>query len=111
MEALMATVRTVVDLIVRGEFETLESMTRGRRLTASELRASVEAYGRKLARPPEEAWEEIDVVEVESESRIYNVHIPLWTEEEGRSDLTLELTLTEFAPGLFSIEVDGIHVL
>jgi len=34
----------------------------------------------------------------------------LWTAEEGRSDLSLELTITESGNG-YLIEVDDIHVL
>jgi hypothetical protein len=35
----------------------------------------------------------------------------LWTIEEGRSDLTLELLLTEVAPGLWSVQIDNVHVM
>jgi hypothetical protein len=36
--------------------------------------------------------------------------MPLWTKEEGRSDLTLELTVTMGANDT-QIELDDIHVL
>lgn len=36
--------------------------------------------------------------------------MPLWTIEEGRSDLSLELTLVENDKTI-SIELDDIHVL
>jgi hypothetical protein len=35
----------------------------------------------------------------------------LWTEEEGQSDLSLELTLILNNHGLIDIQVDGLHVL
>ena len=34
----------------------------------------------------------------------------LWTAEEGRSDLTLELTLTDSRGEIYQIEIDDIHV-
>jgi hypothetical protein len=40
-----------------------------------------------------------------------HVAVPLWTSEEGRSDLTLELRLTEFAPELHRATLLNVHVL
>jgi hypothetical protein len=40
-----------------------------------------------------------------------HVAVPLGTDEEGRSDLTLELHLTELAAGVFETEVLDLHVL
>jgi hypothetical protein len=37
--------------------------------------------------------------------------MPLTTKEEGRSDLSVELTLIEVMPGLWLTEIDNIHVL
>jgi hypothetical protein len=36
--------------------------------------------------------------------------VPLWTLEEDRSDLEIELTLREMAEGLFVAEIDNLHV-
>ena len=41
-----------------------------------------------------------------------SIHIkPLWTEEEGCSDLSLELILIETDHTLLTTEVDNLHVL
>jgi hypothetical protein len=40
-----------------------------------------------------------------------HVAAPLWTAEEGRSDLTLELRLIEFAPEAYEVEIEDLHVL
>ena len=37
--------------------------------------------------------------------------MPLMTAEEGRSDLTVELTLTEVEPRFWFVEIENIHVL
>ena len=36
--------------------------------------------------------------------------MPLWTKEEGRSDLSIEVTVIKETSG-FKIELDDIHVL
>lgn len=36
---------------------------------------------------------------------------PLWTEDEGLSDLTLELRLVEAYPSAFETEITGLHVM
>lgn len=111
-EELITLVRTVVDLLVRGEFQSLAAMTRERRLTAEQMKAAVESYGRRLAPPPDDAWDLIDAVRVRGPRHAtYDVEFPLWTEEEGRSDLSLSLTIKWFTPGLFEAEIDDIHVL
>lgn len=46
-----------------------------------------------------------------SEPQAYSVVAPLWTQEEGRSDLSLELTLVDRFSGAYDVEVDSLHVL
>lgn len=53
----------------------------------------------------------LDAIEVEGASqRTLDVRIPMWTVEEGRSDLQLVLTLKEVADGLWDAEVDDLLV-
>ena len=37
--------------------------------------------------------------------------VDLWMVEEGRSDLTLEIRLTDTGRELYGIEIDNLHVL
>jgi hypothetical protein len=102
----------MVDLLVRGEYETVESMTDGRRLTAAQLERAVLQYGRTLAVPPDSAFASLDVVAVDgADPPEVRVLVPLWTVEEGESDLTLDLLLREDIPGAYDVEVDDLHVL
>ncbi len=41
--------------------------------------------------------------------RQWAVAMPLWTKEEGRSDLRIELTIMDANPVV--VEIDDIHVL
>lgn len=111
-DAFATAVRIAVSLLVRGEYETLASMTRGRRLSAAELSAAVREYGRHLVLPPSDWWNDLDVVSAAGSSApAHHVVVPLWTCEEGRSDLTLELVLTDAGDGSYDVEVAGLHVL
>lgn len=107
-----ATVRTVVDLLVRREYEAVERMTHGDGMSAREIEAAISEYGRILVRPdPAEWWPLVEITPVTVERGKLHVAAPLWTAEEGRSDLTLELWLNEFAPELYRAALFRIHVL
>lgn len=111
MSALMTTVRIVVDLLVRQEYDVIEAMTRGHRLSAEDIQRAVEQYGRTLIAPPEDGWNAVEVDRIEPSSvPTFSIDVPLWSREEGRSDLTLSLTLVEFAPGLFETQIDDLRV-
>ena len=109
---LKATVRQVVSMLVQGDYETLERLTNGVRLTVAEMAEGVREYGGSLILPPDGAFENLDVVEVEgAKRREWSVNVDLWTAEEGRSDLTLELKLRKSGEEIYEVEIDGIHVL
>jgi len=87
-------------------------MCSGSRITAEEVEAAVRTYGRTIATLPEEGLRLIDSVEIQNrECPAWSVVVPLFTREEGLSDLSLELTLTETHAGVVSIELDDLRVL
>lgn len=105
-------VRVVVGLLVRGEYEELETLTEARRLTAARIAAAVEGPGRDLISPPDEAFREAGAAAVETESddeRAFRVAFPLWTAQDGRSDLVLGLTVAEVMDGVWTVELDGFE--
>ena len=111
VDPLRTPVREVVQMLANGDYQRLASLTEGHRLSADEMRQAITRYNRTLIVPPEEAYGEIDAIQVQNSGPpSWSVRMPLWTEEEGRSDLTLELTMTELTDG-FIIEIDDIHVL
>ena len=111
MNDMQTAVSVVVNLLVEGDFGTIEKMTRGRRLSASELEVAVSDHGRTLVGLPQEALDELDVVEIEnSHPTVYSVTTDLYT-EEGRSDLSLELRLTDVYDGAYETEVMDLRVL
>ena len=111
LELLKVTARSLAERLARGEYEAVVAESSASRLTADELRDVVREYGRTLVAPPEAAYQALDAVAVRGATHpTWSVRAPLWTKEEGRSDLTLELTvvLKEDRP---SFELDDLHVL
>lgn len=110
-EQLRQPVREVVQLLVTGRYAEIEALTKGVRLSAPEMVKAIRDYGRQLVVPPDEAFGLMDVVEVQNaQPPRWSITMPLWTQEEGRSDLSLELTLIGDQKA-FRIEIDDLHVL
>ena len=102
--------RTMVGLLVERRYQELERITQGVRLTAQESQAAIEHYGATLVFPPEDGIEQIDVVEVSSpQQSAWSVSCPLWTKEEGRSALSIELTII-LTPTGTKVEIDNVRV-
>jgi hypothetical protein len=119
------TVHHLVGMLVAGDYAGLEAVSRGRRLTAEHLREAWEEYGgdlrlpgvpaREVRMPPESVFEtfdedNIDVYEL-ARPRSWAVLVPIWTVEEGRSDLTLEIVLTDTGGEQYDIEIVSLHVM
>ena len=93
------------------EYGELERLTQGVRLSAHEVAKAVADYGRTLIVPPAEAFNLMDVAQIRGSSpQRWWITMPVWTKEEGRSDLSIEMTLTAHGNG-FRIEIDDLHVL
>jgi len=103
------TARHLHELLAGRKYAEMELMSGGRRLTADQLAESIRDYGCSVARPPEDL--QLDVVKVETAPDTWSVNVSIFTTEEGRSDLTLEVTMTKTAEPLCKVEIDGLHVL
>jgi hypothetical protein len=105
-------VRVLVALLVAGDYDVAAAMTRNDRLSAEELRNAIARYGRTLVPLPEDQWDRLDVVAIDGrEHPTFHVVLDLWTAEEGRSDLSLELELTDRYGGAFETRILDLHVL
>ncbi|WP_420066861.1 DUF7668 domain-containing protein [Sinorhizobium americanum] len=103
--------KQVVTWLVDRDFVAAEARSRGVRLSADLMRRAVEEYGRTLVLPPDEAFLDIDAIAVaNSEGRIWSIRFDLWTQEEGRSDLSLECTAV-IDRSTLQLEIENIHVL
>jgi hypothetical protein len=103
-------VRELVEMLVLADYLGVERRSGGVRLSAESLARAVSEYGRRLVLPPSEAAAPLDVVPHRAGGG-WSVIVPLWTAEEGRSDLSLELTILVRGSSSYRIEVDDLHVL
>lgn len=109
---LERTVDGFLSLLVDEKYHELALLTKNCRLTEEQIRNAVMEYGRKLVRPPNSFYRLIDVVPVtSSKPQRWSVDFPLWTLEEGESDLSVEMTCIDNDKDVFDVELDGIHVL
>lgn len=109
-EPLFSAICALVDALVRGAYAELEQDGRSGRLTAAHLRDAIATYGRTLIPLPDEAIRHMDVYPYTADPQVLTVDIPLWTEEEGLSDLTLRLT-AEILDSMILVRIEDIHVL
>lgn len=109
---IQKTVRLAVKLLVNGEYQGLAELTKNTRLHAEQIQEGVDEYSGTLEMPPDSAFNHIDIVEIAGlPPKKWSVRFDLWTCEEGRSDLSVEMTLFESDDEFLRIELDGIHVL
>ena|SRR5687768_531567 len=100
-----------MELLARGDYLAVELLTQGERLSVGEIAEAITSYGRTVVVPPPGAFRNLDIVEVTGASpRTWSVNVPLWTAEEGRSDLTAEFTIKSDGEDV-TVELDDIHVL
>ncbi len=106
------TIMKIVELLVKKKYQALELLSNGSRLSASEINQAICDYDAELIMPPQDDFLNIDSIEIiNSNPKSWSIRYDLWTVEEGRSDLTLEVTLIDTDDDLFKAELDNIHVL
>jgi hypothetical protein len=59
---------------------------------------------------PEEAWASAEAIPITGEPGHWGIVLDLWTQEEGKSDLSMEATIVESPDGI-SVVINDLHVL
>jgi hypothetical protein len=109
---LRDTVSALTDRLATGDYDGLCRLVRSSRLSPAEVERVVRDYGRHLIPLPSAAFEAVDLVPVSnSHPQQWSVVVPLWSTEEGRSDLSLELTVEDSSAPAYAVELDDLHVL
>jgi hypothetical protein len=106
LELKQEVARLVHDLAAK-RYRELVVDGRGGRLSEQEMQTAITGYGRTLLPLPEEAWSLVDLYEQVGGLAL---DVPLWTVQEGRSDLTLSLSVKNSMSG-YTLTIDDIHVL
>ena len=107
--ALISEVQRLVRDLSCGRYAEIVADGRGGRLTAPEFSAAIRDYDGRLVPLPDEAIALITAYP-HAGSDACSLDVPLWTEEEGRSDLTLLLTVRR-QMGRYCLIVDDLRVL
>ncbi len=101
--------RLVTDIAAR-RYDTLAADGRIGRLTTLELEQAIVRYGRTIVPLPEQSWALVELYAEQADADRYTIDVPLWTMEEGRSDLTLILEAQKCENG-WSVVLGDIRVL
>jgi hypothetical protein len=110
-ESLEPLVRALINRLANGEYDALLDQCSTSRLTADDIRQVIEDYGRTFVEPPPSVYNNLDAVAVRGAKQpTWSVRAPLWSKEEGRSDLTLEVTVIHDGDR-WRVELDDLHVL
>jgi hypothetical protein len=103
------TVRLIYSLLLNKAYADLASLTGGVRLSARDIEECITEYGCELVAYPENI--QLDVVGISGSSpKEWSVVAPIYTAEEGISDLSIELSLTESGEAILKSELDNIRV-
>lgn len=106
-------VKELVELLVAGNYKTLESMNRIGCLTLEELEEAISQIGEKLTIPPESAYSKMDIFELDTPrkySHEYSIDFNLWT-NNCESDWTLSCDAVIDNNQKLIVSIYSIHVL
>lgn len=109
-ERAIAAIREVVAVVASGDFARLEADGRIGRGTGDDFRRVLREYGATLVPIPADAFHHIEGFAVMNDPHETAVDVTLWTVEEGRSDLTLSLTVRDDGESI-SLSIDDLRVL
>ncbi|MHB1641924.1 DUF7668 domain-containing protein [Acidithiobacillus sp.] len=98
-DQIKETVRFIVNALSVGD---MQSLVRQKLLNPDEMDGTLEVihqYNKHMIAIPPEGWALVDVYccsqpgHINGQKDVYDIDIPLWTEEEGRSDLMLKINV------------------
>lgn len=113
VERIERTARTILRLLASQRYAELASLTRNN-YPEEDIQFAMEAYDATACEPPESFASRIDIIENErSTPAAWSVIFPIWTLEEGESDLSVNITCidSETENGNFEFDLIGIYVL
>jgi hypothetical protein len=100
----------IVNSLVQQEYASVAGMTGGRFLSAGDLERIVAQHAQTLIAPPDEAYENLRIVQEFDAPATFRVTIPMWSQEYVLSDLVLELRMIETHPGVVDVEVISLEL-
>lgn len=101
--------RLIADIAAR-RYVALAADGRIGRLTTVELEQTIVRYRRSIVPLPKQGRDLIEMYADRKDANQYAIDVPLWTIEEGRSDLTLLLHAKKYQ-NRWRLSIDDIRVL
>ncbi|MCS2406597.1 hypothetical protein NXY31_20575 [Bacteroides salyersiae] len=99
-------IQEFVYCLARKDYQAANNLILDNSVPISDLRRVIEEYGTTIMPIPEAAFEQALCYQI-SDGQV-DIYIPLWSEEEGQSDLTLSLSC--FQNG-HKIQINDLEVL
>jgi hypothetical protein len=87
------TIRFIVNALSVGD---MRSLMHQKLLGMDEADGTLEVirqYNKHIIDIPSEGWALVDIYHINGQKDVYDMDIPLWTAEEGRSDLMLKINV------------------
>lgn len=100
--------RRNIHALVVGDYAKIRCPPGG--ATPDDIKREMLEYPATFIDPPPEAFEKMAVYAAHGESELWRVEMPLWSREEGRSDLSILLDVRLEGDDLVGY-VDSVHVL
>jgi len=107
---ILPVLRDIMIKIEAKDYEKVVSYCSASRLTAEDIKIVVNEYGKSFMVPPPSAFEIVDAVLVrDTDLPTWSLRVPLWSKEEGRSDLEMQLTVRQRGKR-WDVELDDMLV-
>lgn len=108
---IIGLVKEVIELLVHGRYKQVADWSNGISLSEVEISTAIAEYEHTLVSPPDIAYKEFlySTHVRESDPPRWIIDMPLWTKEEGRSDLEICLSIIKW-PKKLAFEVNSILV-
>lgn len=104
-------IRDVVRQLAGGNYADLVADGRAGSFTAELLQNAMGQFNLTLLELPDDVWASPYAVAFYNERhKLWSIDVPLWTEEEGLSDFTLQLSASDADAGT-KLVIEELHVL
>ena len=102
-------IEKIVQKIANYDFTEIATSAEMGETFVDDLQKVLKEYDCSITPLPDNALNLAEIYHIASENRL-DVYLPLWTKEEGRSDLTLSMSCF-VKNGIPFVEVNDLHVL
>lgn len=112
---LVRTILRILQFLVGAQYAELATFAQSDSLTPLQIEKAVETWPYPLVMPLGRRLQDLiydEALEIAATSPTqWSVYVNLWTRHEGRSDLTLEVTIYDCPGEYYGFRIDNIHVL